>query len=72
MHMRPLLKFVIFIIATRIFLVENRDAYNVLVKEMNAQITESEKVNAMEQKAQNLLCERERERNSLAMNAKRT
>ena len=29
---------------------------------MNAQITESEKVNVKEQKAQNLLSERERER----------
>ena len=34
---------------------------------MNAQITKSEKVNAKEQKTQNLLSERERERNILAM-----
>ena len=34
---------------------------------MNAQITESEKMNAKEQKARNLLSERERERNFLAM-----
>ena len=34
---------------------------------MNTQIAESEKVNAKEQKAQNLLSERERERNFLAM-----
>ena len=37
------------------------------ISEMNAQITKSEKVNAKEQKPQNLLSERERERNILAM-----
>ena len=35
---------------------------------MNAQFTESEKVNEKEQKAQNLLSEHERKRNILAMN----